>query len=128
MNFIWPVMLYSLLLIPIFIVFYFFLQRRRRKAAARYGNFGLAQDSSTNQIGFRRHIPPTLFLFGLSILFFALARPQTTVDLPRVEGTVILAFDVSGSMAATDLKPTRMDRSEERRVGKECRSRWSPYH
>ena len=39
----------------------------------------------------------------------ALARPQTVVSLPRVEGTVILAFDVSGSMAADDLKPTRME-------------------
>ena len=46
---------------------------------------------------------------GLAVLLVALARPQATVDLPRQEGTVILAFDVSGSMAADDLKPTRMD-------------------
>jgi Ca-activated chloride channel family protein len=46
---------------------------------------------------------------GLAILLFSLARPQTVVNLPRVEGTVILAFDVSGSMAADDMKPTRMD-------------------
>src|SRR3990172_7727655 len=37
------------------------------------------------------------------------ARPQTVVSLPRIEGTVILAFDVSGSMAADDMKPTRME-------------------
>ena len=57
----------------------------------------------------RRHIPPALFLAGLTILIVALARPQTVVSLPRVEGTVILAFDVSGSMAADDMKPTRME-------------------
>src|SRR4029078_12130692 len=42
-------------------------------------------------------------------LMVALARPQAVVSLPRVQGTVILAFDVSGSMAADDLKPTRME-------------------
>ena len=54
-------------------------------------------------------IPPLLFLIALSILFVALARPQMDVSLPHVEGTVILAFDVSGSMAATDLNPSRME-------------------
>ena len=49
------------------------------------------------------------FLAGLTILFLSLARPQTVVNLPREEGTVILAFDVSGSMAADDMKPTRME-------------------
>ena len=50
-----------------------------------------------------------LFLIGLTILLIALARPQAVLSLPRVEGTVILAFDISGSMAADDLKPTRME-------------------
>jgi Ca-activated chloride channel family protein len=50
-----------------------------------------------------------LFLLGLTILSFGLARPQTVVSVPRLEGTVILAFDVSGSMAADDVKPTRME-------------------
>ncbi len=67
------------------------------------------QSSSGGRIGARRHIPPILFLVGLSILMLALARPQTEISLPRIEGTVILAFDVSGSMAATDFQPTRME-------------------
>ena len=41
-------------------------------------------------------------------MIVALARPQGTIDVPRQEGTVILAFDISASMSATDLKPTRM--------------------
>jgi Ca-activated chloride channel family protein len=49
-----------------------------------------------------------LVLGGLVVMSVALARPQAVVSLPRQEGTVILAFDVSASMAATDLAPTRM--------------------
>jgi Ca-activated chloride channel family protein len=60
-------------------------------------------------LGRRRHLPPALFLAGLAALTAALARPQTVVSLPRQEGTVILAFDVSRSMSADDLEPTRME-------------------
>ncbi|MEO8396627.1 MAG: VWA domain-containing protein, partial [Chloroflexota bacterium] len=67
------------------------------------------QSAVGQSLGIRRHIPPLLFLLGLGILIFALARPQTNVSVPHIEGTVILAFDVSGSMAADDLKPTRIE-------------------
>jgi Ca-activated chloride channel family protein len=109
MTFIWPVMLLSLLLIPLFALLYLRLQQRRRRFMASYGNLGFVQASAGRGLGLRRHIPPALFLFSLAVLFVGLARPQTVVSLPRVEGTVILAFDVSGSMAADDMKPTRME-------------------
>jgi Ca-activated chloride channel family protein len=110
MTFIWPTMLFfALLLIPLLIAFYLILQRRRRRFATKYGSLGLVQESAGRGIGSRRHIPPLLFLVSLSILMLALARPQTEINLPRIEGTVILAFDVSGSMAADDLQPTRME-------------------
>ncbi len=102
-------MLWLLLTIPIFVALYFRLYRRRQKAVARFGNYGLAQNVAGIKLNLRRLIPPALFLLSLTILIVALARPQMVVSLPRVEGTVILAFDVSGSMAADDLKPTRMD-------------------
>jgi Ca-activated chloride channel homolog len=76
---------------------------------ARYGNLGLVQGASGRRLGARGYIPPVFFLLALTILIVALARPQTVVSLPRLEGKVILAFDVSGSMAADDLKPTRME-------------------
>ena len=60
-------------------------------------------------MGVRRHIPVILFLAGISVLLFSLARPQATVSVPKIEGTVILTFDVSGSMVADDLQPTRME-------------------
>ena len=60
-------------------------------------------------MGIRRHIPAMIFLAGITILLFSLARPQATMGVPKIEGTVMLTFDVSGSMAAADLQPTRME-------------------
>jgi len=108
MSFIWPAMLLLLIFVPLFVLLYLVLQRRRMQIAARYSSFGLVQGGARSP-GIRRHIPVAIFLVGLTILLFSLARPQTTIRLPRVEGTVILAFDVSGSMAADDVKPTRME-------------------
>ncbi len=109
MSFLWPSMLLLLLLIPLFVGFYFLLQQRRKRLIVSYGNLGFVQAESGRGPGARRHIPPALFLLSLTALTFALARPQTVMNLPRVEGTVILVFDVSGSMAADDIKPTRME-------------------
>jgi len=102
-------MLWSLLLVPLFVAGYLLLQRRRRRITASYGSLGVVRGPSGKAPGVSRHVPSTLFLAGLAILTFTLARPQAVVSLPKVEGTIILAFDVSGSMAATDFKPTRMD-------------------
>lgn len=108
MSFIWPAMLVFLLVVPLFILFYLRMQRRRQRAVTLYGTLGIVQEAG-RPLGARRHIPPLFFLIGLTILLIALARPQAVVSLPRLEGTVILAFDVSGSMAADDLEPTRME-------------------
>jgi len=54
-------------------------------------------------------MPPAFFLLGFTLLVIALARPATTVMVPGFEGTVILAIDVSGSMLADDVKPTRLE-------------------
>lgn len=102
-------MLVSLLVVPLFLLWYLHLQQRRRQIAANFANVVGALGEGSKRAGARRHIPPALFLSGLAILLIALARPQTVVALPKEEGTVILAFDVSGSMAADDLTPTRMD-------------------
>ena len=113
MSFIWPTMLLFLAVIPLLAALYLRLQQRRRRMAAAYGALGFGQSaaSASRSAGarLRRHIPAVVFLVGLAILVMALARPQAVVGLPRVEGTVVLAFDVSGSMAADDLKPTRIE-------------------
>ena len=109
MSFIWPVMLVMVVFMPVAAALYALLQWLRRRRMARYGSTLLGQATGGRRMGWRRHIPAGLFLFGLTLLTVALARPQATVSVPRVQGTVILAFDVSGSMAADDLKPTRLD-------------------
>lgn len=108
MSFIWPIMLVFLLLVPLYVVMYMRLQRQRRQMAERYGSLGFG-NMGASLSGKRRHVPALFFLVGLTLLLFSLARPQTVVSLPRVEGTVMLAFDVSGSMSATDMQPTRME-------------------
>jgi Ca-activated chloride channel family protein len=105
MSFIWPNLLWVLVLLPLLAAVYVWIQLRRRRLAERYGSWGLAATGP----GWRRHVPPALFLAGVAVLLVSLARPQMVVSLPRQVGTVILAFDVSGSMAADDLKPTRME-------------------
>lgn len=109
MSFIWPLMLLSLLFIPLLIWLYFRLQQKRQQARAALGPLGVVQNSSGSELGKRRHIPALLFLTGLTILFLGFARPEMVVNLPRVEGTAILAFDVSKSMAADDMEPTRIE-------------------
>ncbi len=69
----------------------------------------MVNPAAGNAPGARRHVPAMVFLFGITILLLSLARPQANVSLPRLEGTVILTFDVSGSMAAEDIEPTRME-------------------
>ncbi len=109
MTFIWPRALYALVLVPVFLIGYLLLQRRRRRIIAQYRDIGLLQTESGRTVGFRRHVPAIFLLTGMAVLLVAAARPQEQVALPRIQGTVILAFDVSGSMAATDLQPTRME-------------------
>ena len=109
MSFIWPTLLLALIFVPLLILLYLQIQRRRGKLAARYGSLGIVHDAAGKGMGFRRHIPATIFLSGLTILLFSLARPQATVSVPKIEGTVMLTFDVSGSMAADDFQPTRME-------------------
>ena len=109
MSFIWPPMLAALALIPLGVGMYAALDRRRRRRAAGFGGLGIGKAATRRPAGLRGRIPAALFLIGFTVMTLALARPQGVVGLPTQEGTVILAFDVSGSMAADDLKPTRME-------------------
>ena len=109
MSFIWPSVLVSLLLVPACIIAYLRLQQRRRRDAVGLGTFGAGGYAGARRSGRLRHIPPAVFLLGLTLLLVASARPQMVLPLPQMEGTVVLTFDVSASMAADDVQPTRMD-------------------
>ena len=113
MTFQWISMLWFLLLVPALVLFYLWAQRRRQKFAIRYASLMLVKDALGRGPGFRRHIPALLFLIALAVMILALARPLATITLPSNRGTVILALDVSGSMRAQDVKPSRLDAAKE---------------
>jgi Ca-activated chloride channel homolog len=109
MQFQWPWMLWFLLLIPALVVLYILAQRRRQRYALRYASLSLVKEALGRGPGWRRHLPPAVFIASLAVMVLALARPFMVVTLPSQQGTIILTMDVSGSMRADDLKPNRLD-------------------
>jgi Ca-activated chloride channel family protein len=112
-SYIWPKMLWLLVLVPMLVLFYWWILKRKRKVALRYSNLAMVRSAMQGASSWRRHVPPALFLLGLATLLFASARPSAIVTLPNQTKTVILAMDVSGSMRATDVSPTRISASQE---------------
>src|SRR5688572_4240481 len=108
MTFEWPLLLWSLALVPIMLGLYTLAQRRRRAYAVRFTNLALLRDVVGRRPGLRRHIPPLFFLLGIGALLFSLARPSAVIAIPRDQADVMLVVDTSGSMTATDLRPSRI--------------------
>lgn len=108
MSFLWPLALLGLLAIPLAVALYALADRRRRRTAARFGTPALVAGIVSARPGARRHLPFALSLAALAALVVGLARPQATVSVPREEATVVLALDTSRSMAATDVRPSRL--------------------
>ena len=108
MSFKEPLVLVALLLLPAAWLVYMAFQRRRVRYAAKFTNLDLLANVVARQPGWRRHVPPFLYLLALAALLVSLARPERTVSIPREQASVVLTTDVSGSMAATDVSPTRL--------------------
>ncbi len=112
MRFVWPDVLWLLMLAPALIAAYVLMLRRRKKSAVRYASLTLVRDSIGAGQRIRRHIPPALVLLGLVAAIIAAARPTATVTLPSQYMTVALAMDVSRSMQATDVEPSRLEAAQ----------------
>lgn len=117
----WPLMLCLLILVPVLVAFYLRLLSRRSASARRYA--GLLEGDSGNGMqpdasdvsGLRgamrtllRHAPAVLMLLGLIAMIVAVARPQAIILLPSRLDAIMLVMDTSGSMRATDIKPSRL--------------------
>lgn len=108
MTFIWPELLWLMLVLPMLLAGYVLVLRRKKKLALRYASLAIVRDAMGMGQLIRRHIPPLLFFVALAAMLAAIARPQATVTLPTQHETVILAMDISGSMRATDVEPNRL--------------------
>lgn len=113
MTFIWTQMLWLLLLVPALVGLYILMLRRRKKSALRYANLAMVKQAMGKGPGWRRHLPPALLLVAITVLILAVARPAAVVTLASARATIILAMDISGSMRATDVEPTRIAAAQE---------------
>jgi Ca-activated chloride channel homolog len=111
-KFLWPEFLALLLFVPLLAGLYVWLLRRRKRLSVRYANLSLVKEALGRGPGWRRHVPPALFLLALIALFVAVARPTAVLTLPSQHETIILAMDVSGSMRAADVEPNRLTASQ----------------
>ncbi len=113
MTFFWPWLLLFLLLIPLLIGLYIWNLRRKRKVAVSYSSLSLIREALPRHSRWRQHLPFVFFLFGLTCLITALARPAAAVEVPLSRTTIILALDVSRSMCAIDVEPNRLSVAQE---------------
>lgn len=109
MSFQAPWWLLALLAVVALAGLYVVLQRRRQKYAARFTNVALLSGLVPKRPGWRRHLAFGLVVVGLGAFVLSLAQPSTEVRVPRERATVVLALDVSLSMQATDVEPSRFE-------------------
>jgi Ca-activated chloride channel homolog len=107
MDFLSPLNLWWLLVLPLLPPAYLWLLHRRRKAALRFSSVAAAR-AAAGPANWRRHVPPALVFVALALMLLALARPTAPITLPWSKSTVLLAIDISRSMRVDDVKPSRM--------------------
>jgi Ca-activated chloride channel family protein len=108
MTFSHPLLLLTLLVVPLAFALYKLAERRRMRYAVRYTNVDLLALVATSGRPWRRWLVTSVFLAALATLCVAVARPHVATSMTSDKATVILVLDVSGSMQAVDVKPTRL--------------------
>ena len=108
MSFAAPFVLVALVAIPVLIVLYGGVQRDRRRAASAFAAPALSASVLPRRPGWRRHAPMLVVLIAVAVLVVAAAKPQRSIAVPVERASIMLVTDVSGSMQATDVRPTRL--------------------
>jgi Ca-activated chloride channel homolog len=108
-SFAWPIALLALLALPLLVVAVVWRERRRVASRASFGNPDLLPNLVDRDPGRLRFLPLAVLFIALGAMIVGVARPQATVSVPREEAIVVLAIDVSRSMKAADVEPTRLD-------------------
>ena len=120
MSFAAPLILIALLAIPVLALIYTWAERDRKARAAEFASPALQANVAPKRPGWRRHAPLAVIGLALAALIVAAAKPQRTIAVPVERASIMLATDVSGSMTATDVQPSRLEaakRAAERFVG-----------
>jgi Ca-activated chloride channel family protein len=112
MSFESPQWLLLLIVVAALAAGYVVLQLRRKKYVARFSNVALLASVAPRRPGWRRHLTFALLLIALAVLSVGVAHPNGTVKVPRDRATVMLAIDVSLSMEATDVLPSRIQAAQ----------------
>lgn len=108
MSFQAPLYLLLLLALPLLAGAYVWLDRRRGRAAEGFASPRLMPAVAPVRPGLRRHLPLVAYALALAVGAIALARPEATVAVSEERAAVMLVTDVSGSMQANDVAPSRM--------------------
>lgn len=107
MMFLWPQLLWLLVTVPLLLVAYAWLLRRRGRWVLRYSGLAVIRQAAAAR-HWRRHLPPGLLLLALAALLLAAARPLALAPGVSAQATVLLVMDVSLSMHASDIHPSRL--------------------
>jgi Ca-activated chloride channel family protein len=116
MRFEQPLWLWLLVLVVALVAAYLVAQRRRSKYAVRFATLPMLEKVAPKRPGWRRHAPAVAFLAALTVLTIAIARPVADIRVPRERATIVVAMDVSNSMAATDVAPNRFEVAQQAAV------------
>jgi len=104
-----PFLLLALLVVPAALAIALAVDRRRARYPVAFTNLELLAGLVSSRRARRRWVPLGFLLLALTLGATALARPLATLSVPEDNGTIIFLVDVSGSMHATDVEPTRLD-------------------
>jgi Ca-activated chloride channel homolog len=107
MSFGHPLLLLTLLVVPATVLALRLVERRRMRYAVKFTNVEVLAGVVAGR-PWRRYVPTGLALLALAVLCVAVARPHATSLVPKERATIILVLDVSGSMQANDVRPTRL--------------------
>jgi Ca-activated chloride channel family protein len=113
MHFVWPEAFWSLLLLPLLWATYVWMIKRHRAQALRFPSLMLLRPALQGQRAWRRHVPPLLLWLALACTLLALARPFARIALPSDYMTLVMALDVSRSMLAQDVPPSRIEAAKD---------------
>ncbi len=113
MSFASPLFLAALVLVPLALGAQLLARRRARRYAVRFPGVATLAPLLPRVPSWRRQAPLALFLAALAAFALALARPHATVAVPREQASIVLVSDVSRSMLADDVEPSRLEASRD---------------